>query len=279
LSLSPASSATAVGRSTQVGRPVHRSTCRAERRRRHRIGEGRDSRPLDCANAQGWRLRQLCSRIEFYTGTQSTRLVITDRSDLSLDGRARGSDMTNAISRQPGKTIFTIGHGARSEAEFHEVLSGALAEKLPASASPTSGGGRWAGAGRWTTTPPTVMCRGDTIPSTTTRATWRHRSFSCSRGTRETSPRNARRSHVRGDAVVAMQSSSDRRRSVAGGHQVIHLGLGKEQPHHLSEACRIDQTGLLTYDASPGHPSEGPAGPPRRGRGSFSRQSLAETQH
>lgn len=33
--------------------------------------------------------------------------------------------MTNAISRQPGNTIFTIGHGARSEDEFHEVLSGA----------------------------------------------------------------------------------------------------------------------------------------------------------
>lgn len=33
--------------------------------------------------------------------------------------------MTNAISRQPGNTIFTIGHGARFEAEFHEVLIGA----------------------------------------------------------------------------------------------------------------------------------------------------------
>ena len=33
--------------------------------------------------------------------------------------------MTNAISRQPGNTIFTIGYGARSEAEFHEVLIGA----------------------------------------------------------------------------------------------------------------------------------------------------------
>ena len=45
---------------------------------------------------------------------------------------------------------------------------------------------------------------------------------------------------------------------VAGGHQVIHLGLEKEQPYHLSEACRIDQNGLLAYDASPGHPSGWP---------------------
>ena len=40
---------------------------------------------------------------------------------------------------------------------------------------------------------------------------------------------------------------------VAGGHEVIHLGLGKEQPHHLSKACRIDQNGQLVYDASLGH--------------------------
>ena len=33
--------------------------------------------------------------------------------------------MTNVLSLQSGNTIFTIGHGARSEAEFHEVLRGA----------------------------------------------------------------------------------------------------------------------------------------------------------
>ncbi|MGH2698995.1 MAG: DUF488 family protein [Actinomycetota bacterium] len=41
---------------------------------------------------------------------------------------------------------------------------------------------------------------------------------------------------------------------VAAGHEVIHLGLGKDQAHRLSEACRIDENGLLVYDGAAGHP-------------------------
>jgi uncharacterized protein (DUF488 family) len=189
--------------------------------------------------------------------------------------------MTNAISRQPGKTIFTIGHGARSEAEFHEVLSGAkigmladvrrhpgsrrhphfardaLAEKLPRIGIAYEWWGEALG-GR----------RKMDDNAANRHVSWRNHSFRAYAGYMETPvfrvALEALAEQARGTRVVVMCAETlwwrcHRRliadALVAGGHQVIHLGLGKEQPHHLSEACRIDQTGLLTYDASPGHPS------------------------
>lgn len=35
---------------------------------------------------------------------------------------------------------------------------------------------------------------------------------------------------------------------VADGHEVIHLGLGRDRPHELHEAARADERGVLIYD-------------------------------
>ena len=119
LSLPPASSATVAGRSTQFDRRVHRSTCRAERRRFHRIGEGRDSWPLDCATAQGWRLHQLRSQIGFYARhTEQTPRNRSVGPFVSVAEPEKRCDKRNIT--KPGNTILTIGHGARSEAESHD---------------------------------------------------------------------------------------------------------------------------------------------------------------
>lgn len=189
--------------------------------------------------------------------------------------------MTNAISRQPGNTIFTIGHGARSEAEFHEIVSGAeigllvdvrrhpgsrrhphfardaLAESLPRVGIVYEWWGEALGGRR---------TMDDSAGNR--HVSWRNRSFRAYAGYMETPDfrvaLEALREQARATRVAVMCAETlwwrcHRRliadALVAGGHEVIHLGLGKEQPHHLSEACRIDQSGLLVYDAPPGHPS------------------------
>lgn len=38
---------------------------------------------------------------------------------------------------------------------------------------------------------------------------------------------------------------------VARGRQVLHLGLGKPQPHALTSFCRVEGSGLLVYDGNP----------------------------
>lgn len=37
---------------------------------------------------------------------------------------------------------------------------------------------------------------------------------------------------------------------VANGHEVIHLGLGRDERHRMSETARKDEDGLLVYDAA-----------------------------
>lgn len=35
---------------------------------------------------------------------------------------------------------------------------------------------------------------------------------------------------------------------VAGGGSVVHIGMGKPQPHRITEFARVDENGLLAYD-------------------------------
>ncbi len=35
---------------------------------------------------------------------------------------------------------------------------------------------------------------------------------------------------------------------VAGGGSVVHIGMGKPQPHRMTEFARVDENGLLAYD-------------------------------
>ena len=187
--------------------------------------------------------------------------------------------MTNAKSREQGNTIFTIGHGARSEAEFHEVLRGAeigmladvrrypssrrhphfardaLAKNLPRIGIAYEWWGEALGGRRKMV---------DT--SRNRHVSWRNHSFRAYAGYMETPvfrvalealAEQARTTRIAVMCAETLWWRCHRRliadALVAGGYQVIHLGLGKEQRHHLSEECRIDQNGQLVYDASPGH--------------------------
>jgi uncharacterized protein (DUF488 family) len=187
--------------------------------------------------------------------------------------------MTNAISRQPGNTIFTIGHGARSEAEFHEVLGGAkigmlvdvrrypgsrrhphferesLAKSLPDIGITYEWWGEALGGRR------KIKDTGSNR-----HVSWRNLSFRAYAAYMETPifrvalealAEQARTTRIATMCAETLWWRCHRRliadTLVARGHRVIHLGLGKEQSHQLSKACRIDLDGQLVYDAPPGH--------------------------
>ena len=123
----------------------------------------------------------------------------------------------------------------------------ALAEKLPRIGIAYEWWGAALGAGRWRTSPATVTCRGATIPSALTRATWKPSLSHCSRGSRRAGPHNAHRSHVRGDTLVEMSSSLDRRRSgcrrapshPSGARERTATPLEQSMPHRPGRPARV----------------------------------------
>jgi uncharacterized protein (DUF488 family) len=185
--------------------------------------------------------------------------------------------MTNAVSRQPGNTIFTIGHGARTEAEFHEVLGSAeigmlvdvrrypgsrrhphfAREALAKSLSDIDVAYEWWGEA--------LGGRRKMEDITSNRhVSWRNHSFRAYAGYMETPVFRialealAEQARTMRIAVMCAETLWWRchRRLIAdalvvGGHHVVHLGLGKEHTHDLSKACRIDLDGQLLYDGSP----------------------------
>lgn len=170
--------------------------------------------------------------------------------------------------------VFTIGHGSRSMEEFLELLSGSGVDMLlDVRRYPGSRRfphfGRQALFGTLRTAGIEYQWWGETMggrrkadeASAVRHPAWRVEAFAAYASHMET-PEFRR-------ALGELQEMSDRRRAavmcaeapwwkchrrliadalVSSGAEVVHLGLGKPEAHHLSEWARLDGNGVLVYD-------------------------------
>jgi len=179
----------------------------------------------------------------------------------------------------PGTTVYTVGHGARSEDEFLAVLGQAGIELLVDVR-------RYPGSKRHPHFAREALAA--RLPAHGIDYQWWGSSMGGRRKPEESSLRRhgaweneafrAYAAHMDGpefrtalrrlmDAAVGRPTAimcaetlwwrCHRRliadALVAEGMPVLHLGLGEPRPHRLSEIARVDEDGLLAYD---GHPED-----------------------